>query len=122
MFGLSTPDSKPDTERGCYGEWEWYGEANGLLTEPVEQGSVEQPVQDRAAKSTPVAWEAQPVQYQPVALDVSVTWDWIGSKPGGGSDPLVHGCTLYSNMPQHMRNSLLSTSSHMVCSRVNTRR
>ncbi|KAH3844350.1 hypothetical protein DPMN_086608 [Dreissena polymorpha] len=91
MFGFSTPDSKPDTERGSYEEGEWYGEANDLLTEPVEQGSVEQPGQDRAAKSKPMAWEAQPVQYQPVAL-MSVSRE-IGSGQNQevAQMPLAHG-------------------------------
>ncbi|KAH3784119.1 hypothetical protein DPMN_162070 [Dreissena polymorpha] len=56
----------------CNEEGDWYGEASGLVTGLAEQGSVEQPVRDRAATSTPRAWKAQSMQYKVAAL-MSVT-------------------------------------------------
>ncbi|KAH3784094.1 hypothetical protein DPMN_162045 [Dreissena polymorpha] len=56
----------------CNEEGNWYGEASALVTGLAEQGSVEQPVRDRASTSTPVAWKAQSMQYK-VATLMSVT-------------------------------------------------
>ncbi|KAH3868043.1 hypothetical protein DPMN_031179 [Dreissena polymorpha] len=65
MFGFSTSDSRPDSEHRYNEEGGWYGEASGPVSEPVDE-------QYLAVKLTPVAWEAQPVQYQAVA-HMSVT-------------------------------------------------
>ncbi|KAH3753288.1 hypothetical protein DPMN_187923 [Dreissena polymorpha] len=63
MFGFSTSKPRPDSEQRYNKEGDWYGEASGPVTEPVDEQHVQYPT----VKPKPVAWEAHHVQYQAVA-------------------------------------------------------